>query len=33
MDKIEEEIAGRIKEMMDKRKVNQSELARELGVH
>lgn len=33
MDKIEEEIAGRIKEMMDKRKVNQSELAREIGVH
>lgn len=33
MDKLEEEIIGRIKEMMDRRKVNQSELAKELGVH
>lgn len=33
MDKIEEEISLRIKEMMDKRNVNQSQLAVELGVH
>lgn len=33
MDKIEEEISGRIKEMMDRRKVTQSDLASELGVH
>lgn len=33
MDKIEEEISLRIKEMMSKRGVNQSDLAKELGVH
>ena len=33
MDKLEEEIVSRIKEMMDRRGVNQSELAKELGVH
>ena len=33
MDKLEEEIVGRIKEMMDRRGVNQSELAKELGLH
>ena len=33
MDKLEEEIVSRIKEMMVRRGVNQSELAKELGVH
>lgn len=33
MDKLEEEISERIKEMMEKRKVTQSDLASELGVH
>ena len=33
MDKLEEEISQRIKDMMDIRKVKQSDLAKELGLH